>query len=196
MRELVPSLEAHWFEIYGKVAQTGEPIRFVNQAKDMDNRWFDAYAYRVGGEGSQNVAIIFNDISEHRSSEEALRASEERYRYLFNSIDEGFCVVDMIFDANEKAADYRFLEVNPSFEVQTGIRDASGKRIREFAPLLEASWFATYGAVALTGEPVRFVNESKDLDRWFDILAKRALDYDTPEGPESSTCPASTSAAQ
>ncbi len=116
---------------------------------------------------------------ERLRTEEALRQSEERYRYLFNSIDEGFCVVEMIFDADEKAVDYRFLEVNPSFEVQTGMRDASGKRIREFAPHLEAAWFEAYGAVALTGEPVRFVNESKDLERWFDVYAFRI------GGPES-----------
>ena len=110
---------------------------------------------------------------ERLRTEAALRQSEERYRYLFNSIDEGFCVVDLIFDADEKAVDYRFLEVNPSFEMQTGIRDALGKRIREFAPHLEPSWFERYGAVALTGEPVRFVNESKDLNRWFDVYAFR-----------------------
>ena len=104
---------------------------------------------------------------------DALRASEERYRNLFNSIDEGFCVIEMAFDARRKATDYRFLEVNPAFEAQTGIRDAVGKRAREIAPKLEAHWFESYGRVAKTGEPVRFANEAKELGRWFDIYAFR-----------------------
>ena len=179
MRELVPTLEAHWFDIYGAVAQTGEPIRFVNQAQDMDNRWFDVYACRVGGPDSQKVAIIFSDISERRRSVEALRESEERYRYLFSSIDEGFCVIEMIFDKQEQPVDYRFLEVNPSFEKQSGLHDVVGKRFREFAPEIESSWFIQYGDVALTGEPVRFINESRSLDGWFDVYAFRI------GGPES-----------
>ena len=105
--------------------------------------------------------------------EDALYRSQERYRYLFNSIDEGFCVIDMMFDEHEKAVDYRFLEVNPSFEQQTGMHDATGKRMREFFPDFEASWFQRYGDVALTGEPVRFANESKELNRWFDVYAFR-----------------------
>ena len=81
-RELVPELEAHWFEIYGKVAATGEPARFVNEAQAMDGRWFDVYAFRVGDPESRRVAILFTDISARRRTEEALRASEERFRTL------------------------------------------------------------------------------------------------------------------
>ena len=46
MRELAPAHEAHWFEIYGKIALTGEPARFMNQARAL-HRWYDVYAYRV-----------------------------------------------------------------------------------------------------------------------------------------------------
>ena len=173
MREFAPNHEEYWFEIYGKVALTGEPVRFVNEAKDMNGRWFDAYACRVGGPDSRKVAIIFNDISERRRSDEALRKSEERYRNLFNSIDEGFCVIEMIFDEHEKPVDWRYLEVNPSFEKQSGIPEATGKRIVELVPTLEASWFEIFGKVARTGEPVRFVNESKELTGWFDVYAFR-----------------------
>ena len=116
---------------------------------------------------------------ERLRSEEALRISEERYHYLFNSIDEGFCVIEMIFDEQEQPVDYRFLEVNPSFEKQSGLHDAAGKRMREFAPDMESSWFTRYGDVALTGEPVRFINESKTFDSWFDVYAFRI------GGPES-----------
>ena len=170
--ELIPNLEPYWYEIYGRVSQTGEAVRFINEVKGL-GRWLDVYACRVGGPDSRKVAVVFNDISERRRSEEALRNSEERYRYLFNSIDEGFCVVEMMFDEQEQPIDYRFLEVNPTFEKQSGLHNAAGKRIRELAPDIEASWFTRFGDVAVTGEPVRFINESKILNSWFDVYAFR-----------------------
>jgi len=107
-------------------------------------------------------------------SNERLRASEEQYRMLFTSIDEGFCVIEMLFDADGKPADYRFLDTNPAFDKQTGLQGAVGKRMRELAPLHEAHWFEKYGQVALTGESVRFVSQAHALGgRWFDVDAFR-----------------------
>jgi PAS domain S-box-containing protein len=103
-----------------------------------------------------------------------LKESEERYRTLFNSIDEGFCVIEMIFDADGKPADFTFLETNPAFEKQSGLGGVAGKRVREILPQLESHWFETYGRVALTGESIRFIDEARALDgRWFDVYAFR-----------------------
>ena len=102
-----------------------------------------------------------------------MRESEERYRSLFTTLIEGFCIIEVLFDANERPIDYRFLEVNPAFEAQTGLRNAQGKRMRELAPDQESFWFERYGNVALTGESVRFESEAKALNRWFDVSAYR-----------------------
>ncbi|WAS99346.1 PAS domain-containing protein [Nannocystis punicea] len=111
------------------------------------------------------------DVTERVQAEEALRASEARYRTLFNSIDEGFCVIEVLFDGDH-AVDYRFLEVNPAFEKHTGLRDAAGKTMRELAPDHDAHWFKVYGEVARTGRATRFVNEARALgQRWFDVYA-------------------------
>jgi PAS domain S-box-containing protein len=104
---------------------------------------------------------------------EQLKLNEEKYRTLFNSIDEGFCIIEMIFDDQDKPIDYRFLVINDSFEKQTGLRDAVGKRMREFAPNHEEHWFETYGRIALTGESIRFENRAEQLHRWYDVYAFR-----------------------
>jgi PAS domain S-box-containing protein len=116
----------------------------------------------------------FYDITERKRWENTLRESESRYRNLFNSMDEGFCIVEMIFGKQEQAVDYRFLEVNPSFKKQSGLENAPGKRVLELIPDLEARWFKVFGAVAVTGKPIRFVEESKAMGgRWFDVYAFR-----------------------
>ncbi len=110
---------------------------------------------------------------ERARTEEALRESVPRFRTLFNSIDEGFCVVEMIFDENDRPIDYRFLEVSPSFEKQTGLVNAQGKRMRELAPQHEEHWFEVYGEIALTGKPARFESRAEQLHRWYDVYAFR-----------------------
>lgn len=123
-------------------------------------------------EGLPLIRMVMSDISERKNSEKILRDSEERYRNLFNSIDEGFCVIEMIYDG-ARPVDYRFLEVNPSFSKQCGLQNATGKRVLELVPNFDTSWFQIYGQVAATGEPIRFVREDKALHRWFEVYAFR-----------------------
>jgi len=97
------------------------------------------------------------------------RLCAERYRTLFESIDEGFCVVEMLFDANDTPIK-PLLEINPVFEQQTGLRQAVGKTVRQLVPDLEDHWIKIYGQVALTGESVRF-ELREAMNRWFDVYA-------------------------
>ena len=114
------------------------------------------------------------DVASGEIQGPGLGASEERYRSLLNSIDVGFCVIELLFDDNGSPVNFRFLETNPAFEKQSGLSDAVGKCVRTLVPQLEAHWFETYGRVALTGEPIRFVDEARALDgRWFDVYAFR-----------------------
>jgi PAS domain S-box-containing protein len=113
---------------------------------------------------------------ERKRAETELRESEQNYRMLFESIDEGFCTIEVLFDQNEKPVDYRFLQISPSFERQTGIKNAAGRRMREIAPQHEEHWFEIFGRIALTGEPMRFENEAKQLGRWYDVYAFRVED--------------------
>src|SRR6188768_1738732 len=99
--------------------------------------------------------------------------AEARYRQLFDTLIEGFCTIEVIFDAQNHPTDYRFLEINPAFERQTGLHDAQGKLMRELAPNHEQHWFDIYGKIALTGEPLRFENEARALGRFYEVCAYR-----------------------
>ncbi|MDZ8236157.1 MAG: PAS domain S-box protein [Nostoc sp. ChiQUE01a] len=125
------------------------------------------WEYQLAEFGTKVASIVFD----RDRSILARRESEHRYGMLFESIDEGFCVCEMLFDENNRPTDYRFLEVNPVFEMMTGLEQAVGKTARELVPNLEASWFEIYGRVVLTGEPVRFENQSVAMSRWFDVNA-------------------------
>lgn len=113
------------------------------------------------------------ESSEHKRMEQTLRESEERYRTLFEAISEGFALNEIILDDAGKPCDFRFLEVNSAFEAQTGLKasDVIGKTVLEVLPDLEPYWIEIYGKVALTGEPVRFQNYSRSLDRHYEVLS-------------------------
>ena len=129
--------------------------------------------YRTADDHISGTIITFVNITKSKQAEKNLRHSEERYRSLFDSIDEGFCVFEVIFDENEKAIDYRFLEVNQAFERQTGLENAQGRRMLEFAPAHEPEWAEMFGEIIRTGESVRLEYRAEALDRWFDFYALR-----------------------
>ncbi len=154
--------------------------------------WVDAHpelSYEADKRAQENLghmlaeeprlAEFFRDYNEliarerQGRAEAALRESEEKYRRLFESIDQGFCTIEVLFDENERPVDYRFLVVNPAFESQTGIENAKGRRMREIAPLHEEHWFELYGRIALTGEPMRFEKPAEQLHRLYDVYAWR-----------------------
>jgi PAS domain S-box-containing protein len=120
----------------------------------------------------ETVARLWSIIEQIRALQ-ALRESEYQYRTLFETIDQGFCVCQMLFDENDEPSDYRFLEVNPVFGQMTGLQQAKGKTARQLVPNLEDFWIQTYGRVVLTGEPIRFENQSKAMNRWFNVSAFR-----------------------
>ena len=125
-------------------------------------------------EAVQEVAERTWAAVERARAERALRESEERYRSLFESIDEGVCTVEVLFDEHEKAVDYRFLELNPAHEAMSGVgRDVIGQRGSEVIPALEQNVIERLGQVALTGQPIRFEEFVSGLGRWFDMCFVR-----------------------
>jgi PAS domain S-box-containing protein len=173
MWEAFPGTAGTVFERHYRAAATeGTEAHFTHDYRDARLDLVtevDVYPGPAGG-----VAVFWRDVTARERGRAALAESNERYRNLFESIDEGFCVLEMIFDDAGRAVDYRFVEANPAFGRQTGLVDAVGHTARELIPTLEEHWFETYGRVATTGEAIRFENGSEPMGRWFSVFAFRA----------------------
>jgi PAS domain S-box-containing protein len=168
MRELAPKHEEHWFETYGRIALTGNPERFQNRAEQL-HRWYDVYAFRIGKSEDRRVAILFNDITDRKRAEEALRRSEEKFHALFESMAEAFVLFEVIRDDDGRCTDCRVLDANAAVETMTGIEpeEVVGRTMREVFPDADPVWFETYGRVEETGDPAGIERKFKPLDRYY-----------------------------
>ena len=151
-------------------ARAGEEARVEGLSAGADDyltKPFSARELKARVEASLKLAQL------RREAGAALRESEERYRTLFESINQGFCIIEMMFDDADQPINYRFLLTNPAFDKQTGRENMQGKTIREVAPQHEDYWFELFGNVALMGESLRFENYAQEFHGWYEVYAFR-----------------------
>ena len=168
--------EAERIFLEANAKQESFRLEYRLRRSDGAYRWsIDAASPRFGPRG-QFLGYIGSviDIDERREAENLIRASEARYRTLFEAIDAGFCVLELKLEAADGRIDYRVLEANPAFFRQTGFsQDVVGHWLRKAAPDLEEHWYTIYSEVARTSKAARFEENSKTLGRWFDVHAFR-----------------------
>src|SRR6185295_18056075 len=102
IRQLVPNHESHWFEIYGKIAQTGESLRFQEPANAM-GKYYDVFAFRIGEDGSQKVGILFSDITERRRVEDELQKSQEKFERMVVTMQ------DVVYSVDAATREFSYL---------------------------------------------------------------------------------------
>jgi PAS domain S-box-containing protein len=185
--EAIPELEAQGFiSLLDGVRETGQPFYAsefpitLHRNGQPEVIYFDfvykpVYDNGIKGKAS-GIISVGHDVTAQVMARRKIQESEAKYRDLFVSMDQGFCVVQMIFDKDNQPKDYRFLETNPVFENQTGLVNAVGKTALELVPNLEYHWLELYGKVALTGESTRFIEGSDAMGRWFEVYAFRMGD--------------------
>ena len=110
-------------------------------------------------------------ILEFDWAEAALRASEEKYRTLFQTMGQGFCELEFVRDDQGRAVDFRYIELNPAFERLVGLpaAEARGRTGREVVPDLDLWWVETYDRIAATGLPARLEHTDTPMGRWFEV---------------------------
>lgn len=150
-------------------------LRFRILRSDGSQRWighvcqpvFDEHGTFLGTRGSNR------DITEQRVAEEALQASERRYRMLFTEMNEGFALHECLRDERGEPSDFRFQEVNPAFERLIGLSRGSviGRRVSEVLPMEAGRWVDLVREVIRTGASAHFENFVPAMRKHFEVFA-------------------------
>jgi PAS domain S-box-containing protein len=114
--------------------------------------------------------------AERRRAEDELRSSEAKYRSLFESIDEGFFIIERIGGPRGETLDFRFLEANPAVAPEAGVRGVVGKTFQQVFPGESDEWRRTFDRVLTSGKSIRFERELATKDRALELYAFRVND--------------------
>ncbi|GJE28506.1 PAS domain-containing protein [Methylobacterium organophilum] len=180
VRAVFPELEGQgFFELLDQVYASGERYTArgmpVSLSGDASPRYIDLLYEPIRDDAGDVIGIFVGgyDITEAMRVASALADSEARYRTLFNSIDQGFCIIEFLDGPHGPLSDYVHVEANPAYAAHAGISDVVGQKVREMVPDEAGGWVELYGKVLRTGEPIRFERELVATGRHLELSAFR-----------------------
>ncbi len=85
---------------------------YFNGYFTLTDTWLEGRAFP----SEEGVSVLFTDEISSKEGETENRRREQRYRILFDTMQEGFLLAEVINDQDDQPVDYRFLEANASME--------------------------------------------------------------------------------
>ncbi|MEE1886748.1 ATP-binding protein [Pseudomonas carassii] len=101
----------------------------------------------------QRNAELESRLAQHREIDDSV------YRFLFDTMDEGFCVIEFFDGPHGPLSDYIHVVANAAYARHAGIPNVVGQKLREMVPDEADGWVARYGQVLRTGQPLQFEQE-------------------------------------
>lgn len=169
------------FENMIGVVETGVP--FEQEQYYSSEQFHDQWFYQAMVKQNDGIIMTTRDITVQKKAElavihlkdELAKKATDKYYSLFDSIDEGFCVVEVILDEERVPLDLYVLEANKVYERIMG-SNSVGKRLLQLMPDIEKNWIHFCGDVALTGKPKRVEYPVKSMGKWFTCYASPIAD--------------------
>ncbi len=172
--------EQKTYEIINPLFKGSENMFYVESWQkrvDGENRLLAWWSRVLKNKDGKVIGAISTarDITEKKKADEVLKESEKKFRTLVTEMQLGLAVHEIILDDNQNPVNFRFLDINPSFENLTGLKRENiiGKTILEVLPGIEKSLIERYGEVAKAGESVKFENYSREFDKYLAVTAYR-----------------------
>ncbi|OWJ79723.1 hybrid sensor histidine kinase/response regulator [Haematobacter genomosp. 1] len=182
--EGLPETAAQGFlDILDEVYRTGMPYRADAARYEMqvvpggprETRYLD-FVYQPLRDAEERVTGIFvegADVTDRVLAQKLRNESEAFYEWLFDSIDEGFCIIQFFDGPHGPDSDYVHIRANAAYARHAGIPNVVGRKLREMVGDEADAWVERYGAVLRTGEPIRFQQELVATGRYLELTALR-----------------------
>ncbi|MBB3348285.1 PAS domain-containing protein [Sphingomonas sp. BK069] len=182
-----------WYDIEPLIDRVfaGESVAFRDQPLTMtrngfpEETWYD-FAYSPVRDDAGKVVGLLNVTSESTVRVNAQRdrdrtavelsTNDAKWRELFETLEEGFILGEVVRDQNGRIVDWRYDEVNNAWYDLLGVERgcAVGRTVRELFPGIEDEWVTEIARVVETGEAIRFTRQVGDLQRWYDGICQPA----------------------
>ena len=171
------------FNPVSKVLETGCVVGLANHtvliAKDgREYQIADSAAPILGKDNViSGVVLVFRDVTKEYKLQDDLRERERRLQALFEEMNSGCVLHQIVYDESGVPVDYEFLKVNSAFERLTGFdrKSVVGRTVLELLPDIEKEWIDFFCKVALTGKSDQFEIYSQAFNAHFEVKAYSPL---------------------
>ena len=161
-------------------------MQFVNLAHDVEvsgksqslQFWFENFKKHLqieifsSGE-KNNIGWVFYDMTEIVESEKAIEREKEKYKHLFQNMNCGFAMTEVIFNEKDLPIDLRYITVNSEFEKITGLKKSQveGRSIKDSSdtPQEDQFWIEFAAKTARSKQPQTVTSYVTNFDKYLEV---------------------------
>ena len=169
VKETFPGIEKVWIDQFASAVIDKKPCKFTEYNHNIGKH----YRTHCFSPVENQFIAVFEDVSHEIGVEEKLKQTLKDYMQIFESMTDMFMVIELVYDKNNKAVDWYYRQVNPAHEklVNKSKSEMIDQTAKTLFGTIEDYWLETYDMVDKSGTAIRFENYSKQVNKYFNILA-------------------------